>query len=468
VPELFGYKLFWGGFGAACTLNLINGLHSWLPWVPEISKTLDFSPLRDLYPRLSQVSWTTYLVFNFTLYPMVIAFTYFIRSDVGLSLGISNITWMLVGTVLIGAGVDLNNSALGWGADELVRIGATFGFACFILYAGRRYYLNVASAALGFRRDADTPPYSVWAARGLLSATVLMIWWLQAWADLHWIFAATMIGGILVSVLVVARVNAEGGVFFFVPGHSPLTLIQAVFGLRAIAPAQYFTLSLLHTTFWIDPRGSAMPYFTTGLHASETVADVSPRRSSGWLALLVVVGFIVSLGVTFMFQYNLGVSTRDTWAREGFSRVSLDNLARQISVLAEEGRLSMGLTSQLGRLSQVEPDLQMLAFILAGFVGVVVFALLRLRVPSWPLHPVLLVALSSLSVNWLAPSILLGWFFRTGVIQLAGSRGYRALRPLMTGIIAGELASGIGWIAFGTAYYAFTGRLPSQFSVFQN
>jgi hypothetical protein len=63
---------------------------------------------------------------------------------------------------------------------------------------------------------------------------------------------------------------------------------------------------------------------------------------------------------------------------------------------------------------------------------------------------------------------LLGWFFRTTVLQLGGSRGYRALRPLMTGIIAGELLSGIAWIAVGVAYYAITGRLPSQFAVFQN
>lgn len=71
-------------------------------------------------------------------------------------------------------------------------------------------------------------------------------------------------------------------------------------------------------------------------------------------------------------------------------------------------------------------------------------------------------------MNWLAPSILLGWLVRSSVIQLAGSRGYRALRPMMTGILAGELLSDIGWIGVGAVYYAQTGRLPSQFSVFVN
>jgi hypothetical protein len=65
----------------------------------------------------------------------------------------------------------------------------------------------------------------------------------------------------------------------------------------------------------------------------------------------------------------------------------------------------------------------------------------------------LLVGISSWAVTWLAPSILLGWLIRSSVIQLAGSRGYRALRPLMTGIIAGELLSGIGWIGVGAAYF---------------
>jgi hypothetical protein len=468
APELFGQKLFWGGLVAACMLNLVNGLHSWLPWVPEISKTLDFSPVRDLYPRLSQVGWTTFLIFQFTLYPMVIAFTYFVRGDVGLSLGISNIVWTLLGVVLIGAGVDLGSPALGLGADQMVRIGATIGFAGFILYTGRHYYRNVVAAALGFARAPETPAYSVWAARSLLVATALMVWLLEAWAGLHWSFALTMIGGILVSVLVIARVNAEGGMFMFMPGHSPFSLIQAVLGLRAIAPAQYFTLSLLNTTFWIDPRGAAMPFFTTGLHASESVGRVSPRKSSGWLALLVLVGFLATLAVTFMFQYNLGVGTRDTWAREGFSRVSFDNLTRQLSVLGEQGALAGSMSAGLVRLHEVDPDPEMLAFTAAGFVFVIVFGLLRLRVPSWPLHPILLVGICSWAVNWLAPSILLGWIVRTSVIQLGGSRGYRQLKPLMTGVIAGELLSGIGWIVVGALYYALTGLVPSQFSVFVN
>jgi hypothetical protein len=468
VPELFHHRTFWGGLGAACALNTINGLHAWFSWVPEIPRGMDFSPLRDLFPRISQVGWTTFLAFNFTLYPIVIAFTYFIRGDVGLSLGLANIAWIVLGSFLIGAGIDLNDPVSGASAEEMLRIGATIGFACVILYAGRRYYLNVAAAALGFTRHSDTPRYSVWAARALVVCSLLMLWLLQSWAGLHWIFSAIMVGGILISVLVMARINAEGGVFFFMPGHSPLSLLQVVFGFRAIAPSQYFTLSLLNTTFWLDPRGAALPYFSTGLHASDSIAKVSPRRSGGWLGLWALLGFLVCLAVTFSLQYNLGVGTHDLWPRDAFSRISFDNLTRQLSALSQQGDLLGSSSRELFALARSEPNRAMLGFVLLGFVAVLSFGLLRLRVPSWPLHPILLCALSSWTACVLAPSILLGWCVRGAVIQLAGSRGYRALRPLMTGVIAGELVSAIAWIGVGAAYYACTGRPPSKFSIFMD
>lgn len=172
------------------------------------------------------------------------------------------------------------------------------------------------------------------------------------------------------------------GMFFFMPGHSPLSLIQAIFGLRAIWPAQYFTLSVLNTTFWIDPRGSAMPFFTTGLHASDSVGGVPPQKSACWIALLVLAGFVVTLIVTFMFQYKLGVGARDTWAREGFSRVSFDNLTRQLSFLGQQGALAGSMSAGLVRLHELDPDPHMLAFVTADLGAVIAFGLLRLRIPS--------------------------------------------------------------------------------------
>jgi XapX domain-containing protein len=110
----------------------------------------------------------------------------------------------------------------------------------------------------------------------------------------------------------------------------------------------------------------------------------------------------------------------------------------------------------------------MLGFIAAGFACVALFGWLRLRSPAWPLHPILLVALSTWTVNILAPSILVGWCVRTAVISLGGSRAHRAIRPLMIGIIAGELLSGLGWIVVGAIYHATTGLIPAQFSILQN
>src|SRR5678815_1507280 len=105
---------------------------------------------------------------HFILYPIVIAFTYFIRSDVSLSLGLSNLAWTLVGLVFVTNGVQLSNGSMGWSATDLVHMGAFMGLTAVIVYTGRRYYWNVFTSAFGFRRHVETPGYTVWAARGLL------------------------------------------------------------------------------------------------------------------------------------------------------------------------------------------------------------------------------------------------------------------------------------------------------------
>lgn len=107
---------------------------------------------------------------------------------------------------------------------------------------------------------------------------------------------------------------------------------------------------------------------------------------------LLLVGFVVTLLVTFTSQYNVGVGARDTWAREG-SRECSSTTSPGSSPSSESGALAGSMTDGLGALYELAPDPQMLAFIAACFIGVVAFGLLRLRIPRWPPHPVLLVGI---------------------------------------------------------------------------
>jgi hypothetical protein len=469
LPAICSSKLFWAGVGAMLAQNLLNGLHAWFPAVPEIPFRFDFSALQTLYPEVGRVGWSVGEVFAFRLYPLIIAFTYFIRSDVALSLGISNIAWTAIGVVFIANGVSLSNGDLGWAAADLVRMGGALGLAGVILFAGRRYYLNVVASAFGFRRHEETPSYSVWAARALLACILICLWVLQRYAGLSWLYGGTMVFAILLASLIMARLNAEGGVLLVAPGWSPTTLVPAVFGYGAIAPSQYFSMATMTTAVWGDPRGAAMPFLLNGLHAADSIGKAPPRRAAPLMAILLVLGFVVSLGVTFLFQYNLGANAADEWSRSWAIREPFDAITRQLARLAAHDELgSVVAMSDWQRLLAINPDNTALAWIGAGAICVVVFAVARMRLAWWPIHPIIFVVMALWHVTVLAYCFLIGWVIRVAVIKVGGARAYHVVKPLMIGIIAGELLSVMGWAIVGVVYYGVTGLTPAFYSILPN
>jgi hypothetical protein len=52
------------------------------------------------------------------------------------------------------------------------------------------------------------------------------------------------------------------------------------------------------------------------------------------------------------------------------------------------------------------------------------------------------------------------------VVGLTGARGYHLAKPLMIGVIAGELLSGLFWMATGVVYYFITGQASVSYSIF--
>jgi hypothetical protein len=466
LPNVCRSNLFWAGLFTMLSFHLINGLHAWFPQVPAIPLDFNFSRLILLFPEIEKVGWTIHNNFQFQLYPIVIAFTYFIRSDVAFSLGVSNIAWTMLGVVFISNGVALQSGDMGWSATDLVRLGANVGLTAAILFTGRRYYLNVVASAFGFRRHEETPKYSVWAARGLLVCIIGTLYVLQRFAGLNWLLSATMVFAILMASLVMARINAEGGVFLLGSLFRPSVLVPSLFGFKAVAPSQYFVMSTMQTTVWGDPRGAAMPFLLNGLHASESIAKQPPRRTAPWLAIIIVVGFIASMCVAFLFQHNLGANMADNWSRTDAMRQPFDNLTQQVARLSAHEELSAVVgASDWQRFTDINPDATALAWITFGFMLVILFTAARLRISWWPIHPIMFAVMAVWEVIVLAHCFLLGWAIRVSVMKIGGARAYHAVKPLMIGIIAGELFSVIGWTIVGGIYYGVTGLTPTVYSI---
>jgi hypothetical protein len=62
-------------------------------------------------------------------------------------------------------------------------------------------------------------------------------------------------------------------------------------------------------------------------------------------------------------------------------------------------------------------------------------------------------------------SLLLGWAVKTAVGRYGGESLYQKGKPLMTGVIAGEMLAGTVPILVGAVYYLTTGERPVNSSL---
>ena len=67
----------------------------------------------------------------------------------------------------------------------------------------------------------------------------------------------------------------------------------------------------------------------------------------------------------------------------------------------------------------------------------------------WPIHPIGYTMLSSWASFKLWFSIMLGYFFKYGIVKYGGLRAYREARPLFLGLILGEMTCAGLWSIVG-------------------
>jgi hypothetical protein len=101
--------------------------------------------------------------------------------------------------------------------------------------------------------------------------------------------------------------------------------------------------------------------------------------------------------------------------------------------------------------------------IIGLFVGlalVVAFAVARLRLPKFPLHPVMFLAWNTWTAGEIASAFLFGWLIKVGIVKYSGNAGYQKGKPFMFGVIAGSLLASLFPALIGLVYYQITGEIP--------
>ncbi len=487
LPAIFSSKLFWIGVASMFILHGVNGLHQWFNAVPEIRTSFDLTPARAAIPGAEKVP-TTFRVFYPILYPSVIAFTFFLTLSVGFSMSLSMFAWLLLGIVVIGSGASFGQGFYDAKEGNLLRFGSFVAMVLVIAYTGRRYYLSVALGTVGWNADRGaTPRAAVWAGRALVLLGVLSVWWLQQ-AGLGWGWAVVLIVVSLGIWLVMARVVAETGCFYVQPGLIPVGVLAALLGHEAMGPTGLLLIGLASMIVIGDQREAVLPFIVhslkfaerkdaSNLGANESAAETQnesrarrrmPSLGSGgvMVAGVVVASLLIAGVVTLTMQYALGLNNADWWGVQWFPEMAWNDLTRRVQDMSADGTLipvAWGDWTQRFSMSLSAPGAW--GWTTAGFVALLVCAAARLRLPWWPIHPVLFLVWGTTPMERFAWSFVLGWLCKLAVVKLAGANGYRAAKPLMVGVIAGELIAALVWTAVGVTYYLTTGTTPSSYII---
>ena len=466
-PAVTRERLFWFGFIAVLALHTLNGLHAWFNVLPQITLEFALWPLRSMFPNASQVYGADWL-WHPKIFFAVIGFGFFIPTRVSLSLGLALPLWVALGALMLTFGTRLETGHFNLGANgSSLRFGAYLGLTLLIAYFGRRYYWQVTRASVGLARGAEMPQASVRAARGLVIFSAAAVALLVAYAGLTWLAAALLVLLLLMIFLVLTRLNVETGLFYAQPDFLPAMLLGAFFGAEGLGPTSLLVLTLASVVLVADPREAVAPYLANGLRVSETVAGVKPGHAAWPIGASLVLGLIAAMVATLSIQYAVGLNPLDTWSNRHLPAKSFDVLQQQLLELSALGQTSAatGLGS-LGQIAHAAPMEGVIAWTLVGLALVLLCALARLRLPWWPLHPVLFIVWGTYPSNWFAFSFLLAAGVKWATVSLGGAKTYHRIKPLMVGLIAAELLAVVLGSAAGTIYYFNTGLTPESYRIF--
>jgi hypothetical protein len=465
LPDIARNRLFWIGVFGMLGLHLINGLHAWIPDVPELPRKFDFWSLSQIFPNAVRASGS-YGYFAPTFYGSVIAFSFFLSSSVSFSLGVAELLYMVFAGTLLGYGIQVEGNFLEGTGSNMMRFGSFLAVFAMILFTGRRYFGQVLASMVG-RRSDEVPRYATWAARGAVLSLVLTVVLLRS-SGIGLFFATAFVGLEIVIFVVMSRMIAETGTFFMQHAWAPVGILTGLFGFGAIGPSTYIALAVATSILSIDSRELLMPFIVNGIKIVDRADGPTPAKVAPLMAFLLPVTLVVAGATTLYLQYNHGATpVGNNFATDWLPTLAFDSLAQRIATATADGTLVEATTTEgLRSFALVRPEAGSIPWLSLGLAIGFGAAIARLRWPFWPLHPVAFLVWSTYPIAMFGPSFLLGWMIKSAVVGTAGAKGYHQTKPLMVGVIAGELISGLFWMIFGAGYYFTTGKAPVAYSIF--
>lgn len=459
---IFRNRLFWGGALTMMVVHLNNYLWTWYPdKLIEIPLYLDFNSLQKVFPTL--VKGNAWFVFRPTFFMSVVAFAFFLSADVSLSLGIGPVLLGVLTGVLAGYGVSTSGPAPN--IIDGLSFGAFFAMLLGLLYTGRRFYMQVLRAAVGLPAADRPPPESVWGGRVFLGCMAGFVLYLIVLARLDWPFALLATGIIVMAFVVLSRIVAETGCFFVQYYAVPAAVLVGLLGPATMGPNTVMILLLCSCVLMADPREAFLSFMVNSCKILD-LRQVPVGRASRAVLVTLLVAFAVAVPVTLYVVYDRGASMWEWYCTTNIPTMPFREALQVEQRLDAQGMLEYANSLHgLQRFAAVAPDGRFMIALASGFVMVLLLTVGRLRFSKWPLHPVMFLVWNSWAGISFWSSFIAGGVVKSLVMRYGGVGVYNKLKPLMFGIIAGEMITGLILLLVSWIYYFHTGQQPKWFLV---
>ena len=424
--SLFSHQTLWIGFSLPLLLHTLNGLHQFFPLIPDFP--LRFRP----DPYLIERPWSALRPLQLNLYLSMVGFSYLLPLEISFSLWFFFLFFKiqsLIGSMLgfqISQGPGVQHNAYSFSASQ--EIGASLTFVIYTLVQARPYLKNIFSNILTSNRDSNepepdgglmSPPL---ATTGLIGGLLLLVWGNQLMGmslGLAFLFVVVLLG--MYMSLTWQVIN--GGIPFVNPSYSSHYILLTTLGSARINPASMTSLFMHPPSLTRDLREIMMPYIANGLKAADVVR-VSRRNLLIGMAAAKGIGTLVSyysvLKISYTYWAPYAGGTGDT---------------RWLTSVLVGGESGTDWTNT--------------GFMMVGSLSMMRLIWLRQIFLWWPLHPIGYTMLSSWASHKLWSSIFLGWMIKHLLVRYGGLNTYRRARPILLGLVLGEMTSAGIWAIVG-------------------
>lgn len=439
IPPFFRNRLMWTGFGIAVFIQMLRGLHLYFPDVPDFSLEISGNFFQE--PPWNQIGWVDWKVF-----PIVIGLTYLLTTEVSFSLWFFYwlMKFQLIGAYYLGYAP---NSLTGFSGaypgktfQAFQAVGAYLAYVAFVLWIARFHLRHVARrafaphrvlASAGEKTEVMSYPLAFW---GFVGSFVFMTAWTVA-AGMRLDVALLLWFCYLVLAIGLTRVAVEGGFLFLLHDMMPLSVVYRLFG--ASAPAWLNNASGVVPSAFVQGglvfhlRGFIMPSF---VHSFKLAHD--HKIAAKPLLRLIIAVILISTAMSFLMAVKLGydhggLTLGNTWwASSG-------------------AKMPVRFLSSLEALGSEASTPNILPWASLGVGGVLTLGMMiaRSRFAAFPFHPIGYLMSMAFPITQFWMSIFIGWACKVLITKYGGHDSYRKTVPLFLGLVLGEVAMMLFWLA---------------------